>query len=373
MHSIPQFIQQRLGVNARTSYTSKENSIVVWFRWKGRTTRWFGNKTVIDQEGYKSEINGWNYNGNPPANAALSEIWLGYAIPTYPRRDASFKFQLSDWNEKVLGEFEIKNPEQINTEPYRADPFPIKKRIDEMEFSLLSLEVPDSKNMSKDTERIFQSREVRATFEISEKNQVVENWQPVNIWLEDATGNQCKNSSWSNHEEDGKASMTFSSGLFHGEAWKMKTQFARKSHFLKADLWTATIPLPQHPEYQTNVVSHVLHDKKIILRGIVDQNGFLLDGTKSSRNNSGRNKKQKQFHLFVEDMDTDLRLDLVEVVDDQGRKCKQSGKSWGGSNYDYGVEIEEDATSLTVTLAFHQSKFAEYIAMPQTINQTSEQ
>lgn len=241
-----------------------------------------------------------------------------------------------------------------------------------MQFTLLSLEVPNLKKMSKEAERIFQNADVKATFEIKEQNTIVENWQPVNIWIDDATGNKSKNSSWSNQEENGKASMNFSSGLFHGEPWKIRAQFARKSNFLKEDLWTATIPLPNHPNYATNLVSHVLHKKKIILKGIADQNGLLLDGTKSDRNRNQGNGKQRQFHIFVEDMNTDLRLDLVKVIDDQGRVCKQSGKSWGRGEYDYGIEIEEDAINLSVTLALHESKFANFIARyPQHSNKRS--
>ncbi|MDB4705120.1 hypothetical protein OAG10_01535 [Verrucomicrobia bacterium] len=34
----------------------------------------------------------------------------------------------------------------------------------------------------------------------------MDHWRPVNIWLEDATGNQSKNASWNNQEKDGMAS-----------------------------------------------------------------------------------------------------------------------------------------------------------------------
>ncbi|MBT4275549.1 MAG: hypothetical protein HOD39_11465 [Verrucomicrobia bacterium] len=34
----------------------------------------------------------------------------------------------------------------------------------------------------------------------------MDHWRPVNIWLEDATGNQSKNTSWNNQEKDGRAS-----------------------------------------------------------------------------------------------------------------------------------------------------------------------
>ena len=373
LQSIPSFIQQRLGVTTRNRHTTTEDSIVAWFRWKGRTTRWFGNKRVIDQAGFKSEVNGWNYNGNPPASAGLAEIWLGYEIPAYPRRDTSFTFQLNDWNDKLIAEFEIKNPDKIHIPPYTATPLPNIRIVDNMEFTLIGLELPNTLNMSKEVKHLFQNADVRATFEIKENGKSTDHWQPVNIWLEDSTGNKSKNSSWSNREENGTSSITFSSGLFHGEPWKIRTQFARKSNFLTEDLWTTTIPLPQHPEYTTNLVSHVLHDKKITLRGVADDNNLLLDGSKSGRSRSQQNNKKKQFYIFVEDMDTDLRLDLVKVIDDQGRECKQSGKSWGGGKYDYGLEIEPDAISLVVTVALHESKFAEYIAEPEIIETVTEE
>ena len=366
LQSIPEFIQRRLGVNTRNGYTSKEDSMVVWFRWKGRTTPWFGNKTVMDQDGYHSEINSsWSYNKTPPNPAIQNETWLGFAVPVYPKRDDSFTLQFSDWNQNVLAEFEIENPKKSTTEPFVAESLPAVRTMDNLQFTLLKVEVPNSNKTSSESKRVFHSEDVHAIFEIKEDGNVVENWQPVNIWLEDATGNQVKNTSWNNREENGTASMRFSSGLFPNEAWKIRAQFARKSEFLNKDLWTATIPLPNHPEYATNLVSHVIHDKKIVLRGIPDENGILLDGTKTNRNTGQRNPKVKNFNIFVEDMDTELRLDLVKVMDDQGRLCKQSGKSWGGGKYDYNLEIEEDAISLTVTVALHETWFADYIAMPQ--------
>ncbi len=347
--------------------------MVAWFRWKGKTARWFGRKMVIDPSGYRSKINGWSYQGNPPANSGLSEIWLGYEIKVFPHRAKSFTFQFSNWNDQVLAEFEIRNPVRSNPAPFPADPLPQSQTVDDMEFKLISLEVPNTDHASKEVERIFRNGDVRATFEIKQNGQVVENWQPVNIWLEDATGNKSKNSSWSNREEKGKASMTFSPGLFSDEAWKIRAQFARKSDFLSEDLWTATVPLPQHPQYETNLVSHVLHNKKIILKGVADENNILLDGTKGDGVRSQRNNKSKQFRIFVEDMDTDLRLDLVRVKDDQDRECKDSGKSWGGGQYDYDLEIEPDAKSLTVTVALHRSKFANYTAEPQEIKTVAQE
>jgi hypothetical protein len=373
LQGIPRFIQQRLGIINRNVHTTTENSTVAWFRWKGKTSSWFGNKTVIDAAGYKSEIKGWNYNRKPPTASGLAEIWLGYEIQAYPRRDASFTFRFSDWNEKVIAEFEIKNPNQISATPFSSKPLPFTNNVDDMEFTLVSLDVPNARKMSKEVKQIFQNADVRAIFEIKEEGTVTENWQPVNIWLEDATGNKSKNNSWSNKEKDGKASITFSSGLFHGEPWKIRTQFARKSGFLPTDQWTATIPLPQHPEYTTNLVSQVIHGKKIIIRSIADENNLLLDGTKTNRGRNQNNKKRKQFHIYVEEMNTDLRLDLIKVIDDQGRECKQSGKSWGSGDYDYGLEIEEDAINLTVTLALHKSKYADFIAMPKTLDKVSEE
>jgi hypothetical protein len=61
-------------------------------------------------------------------------------------------------------------------------------------------------------------------------------------------------------------------------------------------------------------------------------------------------------------MDTDLRLDLLTVIDHQGRECKQSGKSGGSGQYECRLEIKEDAISLTITLTLRESKFADFVA-----------
>jgi len=373
LQALPTSIQQKIGVRLKSVHKSKEDILVVWLVWKGRTTSWNGNKHVIDENGFASRLNsGWGYQGKP-SNPALTEQWLGYAIPTYPKRDASFTFKMSDWNEKEIAAFEIKNPHIREIPPLQAEALPVARTVDDMEFALVALEMPHPERPPKDMDARFNSSmDVRATFEIKEAGEIVEHWQPVNIWLEDATSNKTSNTSWSNQEKDGKASITFSSGLFPGESWKIRTQFARKDNFLEEDKWTVEIPLPGSPGYQTNLVAHTIREKKIIIRGVVDENGMLLDGTKENNRSfsSNQRKKHREFKIRVEDMNTDLRLDLVEVIDDQGRTCKDGGKSWGGGDYAYRLNVEDDAQRLKVTVALHASKFAEFYAEPTVLEAT---
>ena len=94
LQSIHPFIQQRLGVAKNHKHPSSENSLVAWFRWKGKTTRWFGQEPVLDQADYKSKVNDWIYHGNSPTGTPSGEIWLGYEIRKYPGREVAFTIRL---------------------------------------------------------------------------------------------------------------------------------------------------------------------------------------------------------------------------------------------------------------------------------------
>lgn len=147
LQGISAFIQQRLNAAKNHKHTSWENPLVAWFRWKGKTALCFGQKTVLDQAGYKSKVNDCIYHGNPPTGTTPGEIRLGYELRKYTRREEAFTIRL----------------EGLEWESY-------------------------------------------CYLWNQEKSQIVDHWRPVNIWLEDATGNQSKNASWNNQEKDGMAS-----------------------------------------------------------------------------------------------------------------------------------------------------------------------
>lgn len=364
---VPPSLQQKFGIRTPNLRQTPEDTLMVWLQWKGRSTDWNGRKMILDTDGYASELSHWGNRGTTvTANGKIH--WAGYEVGNYPRRSPEFKLRLETWNHKIEAEFDIQNPLISKTEPFEGNSLPIPVQIDNMQFTLIGLELPDPENPPKSSEKRFNSHDARAMFEVKQDGEITEDWQAVNIWLEDAMGNKAKNHSWSNREEDGKVTITFNSGLFPGEAWKVRTQFARKQNFLPEDIWSVEIRLPSAPDYHTNLVSRVMHERTVKVRGIADKNGLLLDGTKAE-SNSRSNPKKHTFEIRVDDMPEELRLDLFEIVDDQGRTIKTGGKSWGGGHYRYDVELEEEATHLKVKLAVHSSKYADYIAEPSIVSE----
>ena len=364
---IPLSLQKRFGIRTPNLRQTTEDSMMVWLQWKGRGSSWNGRKKIVDPHGYASELSHWGNTGSETtANGTIH--WAGYEVSNYPRRSPQFKLRLENWNNKVEAEFDIQNPFISKAEPFEGNSLPSAVEVGNVQFTMVGLEIPDPENPPKSGEKRFGSHDARAIFEVRQEGKITEDWQPVNIWLEDGMGNQTKNHSWSNREVDGKVSITFDSGLFPGEAWKVRTQFARKQNFLPEDIWSVEIPLPNAPDYQTNLVSRVMHERTVKVQGIADVNGLLLDGSKAE-SNSRSNPKEHTFEIRVEDMPEELRLDLFEIRDNQGRTIKTGGQSWGGGHYRYDLELEEDATHLNVKLAVHQSKYADYIAEPSIISE----
>lgn len=367
LQMIPPSLQERFGIRTPNSLQTKEGSLMVWLKWKGRSSDWNGRKKVVATDGYSSQLSHWGNTGSKvTANGTIR--WVGYQVDIYPRRSPQFKLRLENWNHKIEAELDIQNPFISKAEPFEGNPLPSSVRVDNVQFTMTALELPDPKHPPTHSEKRFGSHDARAVFEVQQDGEITEDWQPVNIWLEDATGNKTKNHSWSNLEKDGKVTITFDSGLFPGEAWKVKTQFARKQNFLPEDIWSMDIPLPNAPDYQTNLVSSVMHERTVIVQGIADINGLLLDGSKAESNRR-RNPQQHTFEIRVDDMPEELRLDLFEIKDNLGRTIKTGGKSWGGGHYRYDVELEDDATHLKVKLAVHQSKYADYIVAPSIITE----
>jgi hypothetical protein len=364
---VPPSLQQRFGIRTPNLRQTKTETLMIWLQWKGRSSDWNGRKMIVDTDGYASELSHWGNRGNKiTANGKIH--WAGFEVDIYPRRSPFFKLRLENWNQNIEAELVIQNPMISKAKPFEGNHLPSSFEIDNMQFTMIGLELPDPENPPKRPEKRFGSHDARATFQVHQDGEITEDWQAVNIWLEDGMGNRAKNHSWSNREKDGKVTITFDSGLFPGEAWKVRTQFARKQNFLPEDIWSVEIPLPNAPDYRTNLVSRVMHERTVKVQGIADQNGLLLDGSKAD-SYSRRNPKEHTFEIRVDDMPEELRLDLFEVVDNHGRTIKTGGKSWGGGHYRYDVELEDDATHLKVKLAVHQSKFADYIAEPSIVSE----
>jgi hypothetical protein len=56
---------------------------------------------------------------------------------------------------------------------------------------------------------------------------------------------------------------------------------------------------------------------------------------------------------------------LLKVTDERGREIKCSLWNWGVSAYNYALDNPGDAKSITVTLALHRSRYAEFIVKPE--------
>jgi hypothetical protein len=60
-----------------------------------------------------------------------------------------------------------------------------------------------------------------------------------------------------------------------------------------------------------------------------------------------------------------LRLTLLNVSDDQGRKLENRSSSWGGGSYEYQFPGARNVQTLNITVALHKSRFVEFTVKPE--------
>jgi hypothetical protein len=297
------------------------------------------------------------------------EHWTGLIVSIYPRRDPFFRLQLSDWSNNVHADFNIPNPRQIHSDPFRAEPLPTTETVNQVEFTLVGFEVVHPTNPPVTREREFRHvHDTRVTFEVKEHGKVVNHWVPRNFQLEDATGNKSGSHSLVTEEINGKQSITFATGLYPGETWKIRTQFTHDKNFIPEDIWTVNVPLPSPSNANRKNISRTLHGKTVTVLGIPDKDGQLLDGSKASPSFWRINPEESVMEFNVDEWTRDIRLDFFECIDNLGRTIQPSSLGNQGGRYFYKIKYEDDASSLTCKIAVHGSVhgsvYAEFIAEP---------
>lgn len=364
--AIPENVSVPTAIRSFSRTEPDPNTPVLWVTHPGRPASQqaalFGGPNaewaVIDTRGSERLITG-DWMRYAPNNAyQVSSIGLR----TYPRRSPWIR--LRRYNDrfgagrKSVADFAVRNPYPGPYPQWKAEPPPCVVKEPDLECRLLAF-----RNGVATTPRSWQGWS--PTFDAATEIDIAvrtapeaERWRAVDVAYIDATGNVYDRHRYGFTRPAGQATRLHWSGVlpYDEDAWKVRVELARTaaSRFRPAELWTVSgIPVPDWGK-TSDLWSHTA----------------TLDGVKMRLRSLERATPSK-LSVFLE---TDLpghELTLVRLVDDRGREVLRRPEwnfpnrtTLGWSTYEFAFDIRGGAKTLTATLAFHKTRFVEFLAKP---------
>jgi hypothetical protein len=343
--------------------TSANDAIVLWFE----------HELVPKGNPLRVEIfltdSGGTMNGISipvvPNNVNTKEV-SGFIFTAFPRQSKNIDVVITAWDSTAtvqteVGRFQIRNPGFSNKAPsWKAQPLPVASKSGDVEFSLtkLSTSILPEEAGAQFTTNIWNLGTV-AEFEVRQQGQLLTNWQPMTVFLQDTTGNEMTNRNWYNWQKEGRQLIAFAGTLDPKETWKLRVEFSRTSGFTPEETWTFAMPTSSFTatNWCTGVFTNTLVPFEL-LGTTVEYRGWRMQSG-SSQTTFAINTQ-----CSINRIPPNYRFSMGSATDEEGRPFRRF--MLGGSNLYYAFDLNKVPLTgtLKITMAIHPSRFVEFIAKP---------
>jgi hypothetical protein len=360
-------LRERLGVYTQ-EYRTRQDTLVFWLlrRNKPQGPQVHERVTVVDEHGCESETAAGTLTTFP--NNKLSDLHLdAYAASVFPRRGRTVALRLYErkgegpW--KRMAEFVAGNPTAGPHSVWTPDPLPVKKQQGDLQFTLTQLRTGVSIHQPSRAASDYEEKHTLARFRVTRNGKPSREWEPIEVHLSDATGNNWDALTFSPSQRRDEQEVLFHGGLWADEAaWKLGVEFQRNSGFRPEELWTVrNIRVPPGPQRNTFTQAAVRrHNATIRLRRVAGPYaGDPSDFTGFSYETYGA-------YVRVEPPTEGIRVSLVRATDEQGRIFQPFVPGWDREGrFGFGLEGLKGSKTVDLTFAIHKSRFVEFLAKPE--------
>jgi hypothetical protein len=394
---LPQKLRVKFPPRQMTYTSGGGDTVMVWLRHEGGTAttgRWPPPffLAVADENGLESRLlqnanvtrslNVANPAAATPTGAGPVRVQLagsatqmsGWELKFFPRRVEQFGLRVyrHEASDKVVrvGEFHVSFPRSGNFPIWAAEPLPSTRRTNGLEISLTKLETGlTGKETGHGPAGEGAKSFSRATFTLKEKDSPTEEWSVCGISASSAADEVRPRGSYGSLWQGGEHKVNFDGGLWLEETWKVDVDFARTGNFPPDELWSVhEVGVPKAGELMEARVVTNLHHAELEFLGVSGPRTKLPEDYAGIRPNAN-------IHVRTPHPMEGLRLVMVEVRDDQGRKLANKGSSARSSTggrgntpkemlHGFAVEIPEDSKSLDITFAVTRVRSVEFLAKP---------
>ena len=356
---LPPSVAAALGAQVHEYTTHDATTPVLWIRYLGSNPnhRYYASrKTVLDSDGCESQqaIGGGSFVTANPSESLE-------AIPLTPlnRRDPEIRlrfFSYANHGRRQDAEFKLRNP-VFSTAP-RWTPQPLPTSATDGPLTVTLDEVVTRCDMSKPPRPAGIGQDAWTLFRAhtSENGKRNENWDIADVEFSDATGNAGSSGTSNISVEGGEIRYFMGTTLCPREpAWKIRLEMSRRAGFAPGELWTIrNLPLPAAKERK-------VIGQQSVLQGVTLK---CVDfrGGQAPPEEGGTNFDTPALQFRALGWHPGLRMTLVSVTDDRGRKVHNAGSSASSTGrFWFGLRPLPDARSLTVTVAVSPSRYVEFL------------
>lgn len=301
----------------------------------------------------------------------LSEI-TQFAFRVFPRREREINMDFFYYDNGGHGRFctniSFPNPLFKNYPVWQAENLPAKKRVGDVEVTLLSMETAHDNSSNTKASRDGSTKTTYGTNRVDGRNYTVVNlsikplgntnevWWVEGLDISDATGNSSHSTTMSWNGND--AEFEFMPGLWPGEAWKLKLFLKRTAGFRQDELFSFTnVPLGEMDH--TNVLAWSTN-----IAGL----SVTLDSVcrRAPQTNGSWSSALLSTARFTHSaVPPGTNMELVEAI--FGPKTNQSVSSESSDNYHqyHFLDIPTAAKTADFTFAIQQLRTVEFIVMPE--------
>ena len=288
----------------------------------------------------------------------------GFSFRAFPRRERELLMSVSAWGNngrESLGEWRCPNPAYSSAKPWTAAPLPLSATNGELTLTLTNFftGADASSDKPKPARRVDEGAAWLA-YEVIELGKPTTEFKFLAARIQDATGNDVGQSSWSGSADRGTVS--FTPLLWPGEAWKLQLTLARRTNFPPQEL---VGPIKLTVISPTNY-GDIWTNTNAITRVAWGTNQMEIVVWKPAWNSSPGTR----LGVRMAALSDDTYVDIVRAETEKGTNLVRSSWSNTGTNREYGFNAA--AQTLNVTFSLTPRRRFALLAEPTPLTKPAE-
>jgi hypothetical protein len=366
--TLPNAMLIPLGIGTKREVVTPVEALGIWFEVEG-TNRLNYVFTIIDDFGVEARVRN---QGGMFGSGNLAAACL--AFHRFPKSSSNLTLRVANSYSKELAQISFPNPssesKRSSIPKWVPEPIPITMKHGDIEFTMTNLSTGVRSGHEAEPAGRDERAHVLAEFMIHEQGKVLSTWQVMGVSVSDASGNEAGSNSSSPSAIGDSQRFLWHPGLWGGEAWRLRFEFARRSDstFQTHELLQITdIAIPAAGDVTLVNVTNTIQGHRLRIVGIAMPNAEYPDHRRL--NHSRMSLDVKVYPPLL-----DKRIVLIQVMDDQGKKSRSGG--WSASrtsgDYAFGLRPNVKSKTLSFTLAVHSSVYLEYQAQPTPFQRNTE-
>ena len=345
---LPVKLTRRLRLNNPAVHKSSTPELIVWF--SGGNNSSF-EVAVADTERRSAVKTHHNSYIQPRPGVQFK----GFTFKAFPRRGRELLMSLSAWGKsgrESLGEWRCPNPVVSFAKPWTAPPLPISATNGELTFTLTNF-FTGAENTPGKPKPAQHAAEGAAWlgYEVFERGKPTTEFKFLAARMQDATGNDTAQSSWS--DDASRGTVSFTPLLWPGEAWKLEITLGRRTNFPPQELLGPIKLTVLSPINSWDIWKHTNN----ITRAAWGTNQMEIIAW-----NPAGNRTDTRLGIRMATLSDETYVDIVRAVTETGTNLVRNSWQNSGTTREYGFSAT--AQTLSVTLSLTPRRRFDLLAKP---------